>query len=297
MFGYIKTAREELRVREYEYYRASYCGLCRSMGKCTGQCSRLTLSFDVAFLCNVRMALLGEKPSFKRRRCVAHPIRRRVMMEPNHSLRYGAYASAILNYEKCLDDVRDERGWRRFRARLRCLALRGAYGRAKKRYPELAAAVRDALVRLSQKEAEKNPTVDGVAAVFGELLSEIFSHGLEGEAKRIAEAIGRQTGRFIYIIDAADDMAEDEKKRRFNPFLLLYGGLPTQEEKRDVHDALISCLADMEMAFDLIDNEEVPERGEILKNILYLGMPATVKKVLFGGECRKEDDHGEQGSV
>ena len=81
MFGYIRTAREELRVREYEYYRASYCGLCRSMGKCTGQCSRFALSYDFAFLANVRMALTQTAPTFRRRRCIAHPFRRRVMME------------------------------------------------------------------------------------------------------------------------------------------------------------------------------------------------------------------------
>lgn len=297
MFGYIKTAREELRVREYEYYRASYCGLCRSMGKCTGQCSRLTLSFDVAFLCNVRMALTGEVPQFKPRRCVAHPIRRRMMMEPNDSLRYGAYASAILNFEKCLDDVRDERGWRRLKARLRCLFLRGAYRRAKKHYPELAQAVRGHLVRLSEKEAQKQPTVDGVASVFGELLAEIFAHGLDGERARIAHSIGLHTGRFIYIADAADDMNEDAEKGRFNPFLLLYGGLPSDEERQSIYDAIISCLADMEMAFDLIDDKDAPERGEILKNILYLGMPAVAKKALFGKQARPKEDNSEQGSV
>ena len=77
MFGYIKVERDELRVREYEYYKATYCGLCRSMGKCTGQCSRMLLSYDFTFLAGVRMALCGEKPQFKRRRCIAHPLRRR----------------------------------------------------------------------------------------------------------------------------------------------------------------------------------------------------------------------------
>ena len=83
MLGYIKAVREELRLREYEYYRASYCGLCRAMGRCTGQCSRLTLSYDLLLLANLRMALRGVEPSFRHRRCLAHPVRRRWMMEPN----------------------------------------------------------------------------------------------------------------------------------------------------------------------------------------------------------------------
>ena len=63
MFGYVKTHNPELRVAEYEYYRAAYCGLCRSMGKCTGQCSRMTLSYDFAFLALIRLALTGDKVS------------------------------------------------------------------------------------------------------------------------------------------------------------------------------------------------------------------------------------------
>ena len=290
MFGYIRTVRAELRVREYEYYRASYCGLCRSMGKCTGQCSRFTLSYDFAFLANVRMALTETVPTFRRRRCIAHPLRRRVMMERNEQRDYTADASAILAFEKCRDDVLDERGWKKFKARLRCLFLKKAYRRAKKRYTELAEAVRAHLQRLSQKEREQRPSVDEVAVIFGDLLADIVSYGLPDEKARIARSIGWQTGRFIYIIDAIDDLPEDQKKKRFNPFLLLYGGEPTAEQKKSVEDALINCLSDLETAFDLLDDTNAPDRIEVLKNILYLGMPATAKRVLFGEKgCEKED--------
>ena len=290
MFGYIRTAREELRVREYEYYRASYCGLCRSMGKCTGQCSRFTLSYDFAFLANVRMALTQTAPTFRRRRCIAHPFRRRVMMEQNEQLDYTADASAILAFEKCRDDVLDERGWKKFKARLRCVFLKKAYRMAKKRYTELAEAVRAHLQRLSQKEREQRPSVDEVAVIFGDLLADIVSYGLPDEKARIARSIGWQTGRFIYVIDAIDDLPEDQKKKRFNPFLLLYGGEPTAEQKKSVEDALINCLSDMETAFDLLDDTNAPDRIEVLKNILYLGMPATAKRVLFEKKgCEKED--------
>ncbi len=288
MFGYVRAAREELRVREYEYYRASYCGLCRSMGSCTGQCSRLTLSYDFAFLANVRMALCDTVPAFRRRRCIAHPLRRRMMMEPNEQLDYAADASAILAYEKCRDDVADERGRRRLRARLRCFFLKGAYRRARKRYPDLAERVRAHLVRLGEKEKEQRPSVDEVAVIFGDLLADIVAEGLTGDRERLARSIGRQTGRFIYIIDAIDDLPEDAEKKRFNPFLLLYGGPLDEAAKGGVQDALIGCLSDLEIAFDLIRSDGAPERSEVLRNILYLGMPATVRRVLYE---KKEHDH------
>ena len=293
MFGYIKTVRGELRVREYEYYRASYCGLCRAMGRCTGQCSRLTLSYDFAFLVNVRMALCGTEPTFRRRRCIAHPLRSRMMMEQNDQLDFAADASAILAYEKCRDDVADERGWAKIKARLRCFFVKGAYRRAKKRHPELALRVREHLVRLSEKERDKTPSVDEVAAVFGELLADITSHGLEGTPARLAKSIGRQTGRFIYIVDAIDDLAEDAKRGRYNPFLLLYGGPLDEGAREGVKNALIACLSDMEPAFDLINDNHAPNRSEVLKNILYLGMPATVTRVLLEKKKDTKEEIGE----
>lgn len=290
MFGYVKIQRAEMRVREYEYYRASYCGLCRSMGKCTGQCSRMLLSYDFAFLANIRMALSGTEPSFKRRRCIAHPFRRRTMMEPNDELRFAAAASAILAYEKCRDDVCDERGFRKFKARLKCLFLHGAYRRAKKRLPDLALAVRTHLANLAEKEKEKRPSVDEVAVIFGDLLADIVSYGLDDDKKRVAETIGRQTGRFIYIIDAIDDLPEDVKKKRFNPFLLLFDGIPAEQDKKSIEDALISCLSDLEIAFDLMNDTADRNRRAVIENILYLGMPDTIRRVLYREE-NKEDPH------
>ena len=292
MFGYIKTKRSERRVREYEYYRASYCGLCRAMGKCTGQCSRMLLSYDFAFLVNLRMALNGTQPAYKRRRCIAHPFRRRTIMEINDDLRYAAAASSILAYEKCRDDLHDERGFRKFKARLRCIFLHGAYRRAKKRLPELAELTRAHLARLAEKEKEQRPSVDEVAIIFGDLLADIMSFGLEEEKKRIAETIGRQTGRFIYIVDAIDDLPEDLEKKRFNPLALLFGGMPSEQEKQGIETALITHLTDLEVAFDLLNDVADPNRRAVLENILYLGMPDTIRRVLY---C--ETEHSKEDST
>ncbi len=291
MFGYVRAARADMRVREYEYYRASYCGLCRSMGKCTGQCSRMLLSYDFAYLANVRMTLTATVPAFRKRRCMAHPLRRRVMMERNDQLDFCAAASAVLAYEKCRDNVADERGFARLRARLACLFLKGSYRRAKKRVPDLAEKVRGHLTRLAVLEKEQIPSVDAVASVFGELLADVTSYGLEGSAAAIARKIGAQTGRVIYILDALDDLAEDVRKGRYNPFALAYGNAMSDEDKKSVKDALLIYLSDMEAAFDLMDAAADPVRREILNNILYLGMPQAMDRVLAGEKCQKEEQY------
>ena len=290
MFGYVKVRREELRVREYEYYRACYCGLCRSMGKCTGQCSRLAISYDFVFLCHVRLLLTGEAPAVGRRRCPVHLIHRRAMMERCETLDYAARAAAVLNYEKCRDDVADSRGFARLSARFRQWFLAPAYRRARRVLPELCDSVRQKLTALSDCEKAGRPGVDEPAALFGAILADIFAYGLPEDKARLARDIGQKTGRFIYIADAIDDMNDDLKSGNFNPVLGLFGGLPDEEQKKGLQDALLVGLSDLEAAFDLLGEGADPATAAVLKNILYLGMPATVRRVLYGEGCRKEDD-------
>ncbi|MBR5615642.1 MAG: hypothetical protein IKW66_02370, partial [Clostridia bacterium] len=129
MFGYVRPYPPELKLREYEYYRGVYCGLCRAMGRCTGQCSRLTLSYDLVFLALTRMALLGGNPDgsdsnepravrFEKKRCLPHPLRRRASLQAGAVTDYVACAAAVLGYHKILDDRQDETGSKRLRARL-----------------------------------------------------------------------------------------------------------------------------------------------------------------------------------
>lgn len=110
LFGYVKCYTPELRLREYEYYRGVYCGLCKSMGRCTGCVSRLTLSYDLVFLALARMALTGENPKIEAGRCLLHPFRRRPVCVSCCSIDYAVYAAAVLEYYKLDDDLHDTHG-------------------------------------------------------------------------------------------------------------------------------------------------------------------------------------------
>ena len=50
MFGYIYVNKGELKIREFEQYRAHYCGLCRRLYDSHGLTGRLTLNYDMTFL-------------------------------------------------------------------------------------------------------------------------------------------------------------------------------------------------------------------------------------------------------
>ena len=295
MFGYIRAHRPELKLREDEYYRALYCGLCRTMGKCTGQCSRLTLSYDFTFLALVRMALSGERAELERRRCIVHPLRKRKMARPSPELEYCAAAAAILGYYKLADDKNDERGAKRLRAKM----LKPAFLSFKKRalrikftrgeLSELEGKIVASLEELSGIEKQRLESVDRPADIFGQLMADLLSFGFEGNEERIAIDIGRHIGRWIYIIDAADDFDEDVKKSRYNPFSCLYGAEGLTPQRREaVKIALLNELCSSEGAFDLLEVTDSPDLAGIIDNIRFIGLPAVADDVLFPKpKCKK----------
>lgn len=282
MFGYVRAHNAELRVKEYEAYRGVYCGLCRSMGKCTGQCSRMTLSYDFAFLALLRICIVGEAVEFEQRRCIAHPLKKRNMMKRSETLEYCSRAAAILNYHKIKDDLSDEKGFSRIKAALalplvshaRKRSLRAGLG-------ELDASIGELLCQLADIERRRPVSVDAPASVFGDILARICSYGLDGADARIAAEIGRSVGKWIYSVDALDDMREDAKRDGYNPFILLYGGeLPSAEQLCGVADALKAALADSaENALDLVrcENRDIKN---IVDNIMFLGLPAVADEVI-----------------
>ncbi len=294
MLGYIRPHTPELKMREYQYYRGVYCGLCRAMGRCTGQCSRMTLSYDFVFLALTRLALAEGNPRgeetdrtvrFESRRCLVHPLRRRPSLAAGDVTDYVAYAAAVLNHQKILDDRADERGLRRLRACLALPHLRRFAKRAKRAHPELEAGILAPMRSLADMEQAGLPSADEPADAFGEALAALFCYGLPEEKARIARHIGRRVGRWLYFIDAIDDYEQDARRGRPNPLHRLYGeeGL-TDERRKHLQGALLHELSAARDALDLIDIDEErcgKELSPLLYHMLEIALPAVAERVLF----------------
>ena len=278
MFGYVKIYKPECKFREYEYYRGVYCGVCRALGKCGGACARLTLSYDAAFLALVRMALEGEKPRFAKRRCLAHPFRRHAEALPTHALELSARASLMLIDHKNRDDLSDEKGAKRFRAKCLSPVLRGMSRRAARGHEELEARIAQSLRALWEFEAAPTLSLDRPAALFGETTAELLSFGLEGKKQKIARAVGRAVGKWVYLIDALDDFADDLALGRYNPIAAVYGAELSRGQEA-LALALDACLAEAEAALDLVDFPDSDMRS-LADNILLFGMPAVCEKLM-----------------
>lgn len=273
MFGYVKPYVPDLRVRENEMYRALYCGLCRSMGKHTTPLSRMTLSYDFVFLASVRCVLEGCEVKAVPKRCAVHPFRKRPSVCDNSALAYSAACAAVLAKAKLEDDIQDSAGLHRFFSRLALIPAKRMEKKAVASADVPRDAVYDCLSRLSALEKANCTSLDSVADIFGELLSAVFSHGLSGSECRIAAALGRSIGKYIYVIDAADDAADDKKAGSYNTLNL------SPISKEALSAAIRLELCDAAAAAELLESPKYPELCEIIKNIVYEGLPKNADKI------------------
>lgn len=278
MFGYVKPVVSELLVREHEFYRATYCGVCRAMKKHTGALSNVTLSYDSVFLALVRMLYIGDADfSAKKRRCVAHPLKPRPMLNENSAIEYTARAFAVLTYYKVADDLCDEGGTKRLVAG----SIKPILSHANKcaKLSELSDIVKDRLDKISELEMAGCDSVDTPAGLFGQLLGEIFAYGLSEGDRLVTYEVGYHLGKFIYSADAAEDYDEDRKRGRYNPYVIHYGGKDlTAENRATIKCALLLECKLLESATNLLPYGTRATIENIINNIIYLGL---VKRIEF----------------
>ncbi len=270
-------------------FRAYYCGLCESMGRVGSQISRMGLSYDMTFLLLVLSALDDEDIRFKRGRCAVHPFVSRMRIEKNNrSADYAARMGIILMYLKLMDDWHDDRS-------IKALAAAGLFkhgvGRAKRGYEDEYQKIREHLSNLNAVEKSESDQCDDAADCFAKILELLFvPKYIKDEAQKRALAwMGYNIGRWIYIIDAFEDMDKNLKKGGYNPFLCEYRQSDGDYEsfKRELSQrlsvTLSYTLSQAASAYELLD---IKRNKNIIDNVIYLSLRMRQEKIL---NCESEE--------
>ncbi len=269
MFGYIKPFKPELKMREYEHYRAAYCGLCNALRRRYGFLSRFIVNYDFTFVALVLDTAGKYKSEVKKKRCIACPSGRQCIISEVYDK--AADISVILSYLKLCDDVSDTGFFKSiFKSRIPRLLMKPAYTRAEKNNSRYAESAKRLYAELSLLETARVPSIDEPADKFAKMLEAFLDEG--DENVRILSQMLYHIGRFVYIIDALDDLSEDAKRDEYNPiaerFGVFSGALP-----EDIHEEVIATLGHsrdaVKLAFDLLDENE---NTGLIRNIIELGM-------------------------
>ena len=277
MFGYVVMNKPEIKFKDFDMYRSFYCGLCRELKERYGLTGQITLTYDMTFVI-LLLSGLYEPPTKKgSTRCIVHPVRRQ-QVRKNAITEYAADMNIFLTYYKCKDDWNDERSIPGFAfGKL----LEGKEKKSEKLWGKKVQTIVSCLDELSALEKENATDIDRVSGCFGRIMAEIFAYR-EDVWEPTLRRMGFYFGKFIYLLDAYDDVEEDVKKGNYNPF--------SKDYIIKGFDDRVKNMLIMMMAETCREFEKLPiiKYTDILRNILYSGVWCRFENV--SGKRKKEQE-------
>jgi hypothetical protein len=295
MFGYVTPCKMELKVKDYEKFKSYYCGLCHSIKKQYGNLPRMTLNYDMTFLGVLLDSLTCDETNYELFTCAIHPFKKKILVTDNVSLNYAAFCNVILTYYKLIDNINDDRS---FKSRLAYIYLKPFVKKHQDtEFKVIIDYVEKSLNNLSELERSNTNSIDEVSHAFADLTGYLISHYIDklqlaskATIKEDLYWLGYNLGKWIYIIDAWDDLEKDLKDKKYNVLNKLYNNESLKytdfskaiEERVDY--ILTACAA---QCFDYLTKIPVIKNKELLYNILQFGLMEKMDIVFK----RSELDH------
>ena len=262
MFGYIAINKAEMKFKDYDVYHSYYCGLCKVLKKNYGMRGQMTLSFDMTFLIVLLTGLYEPETKTESLNCIAHPLRKHIA-RTNELTDYAAAVNLILSYYKCKDDWDDERRKKGYAA---AKLLAPKMKAVKEHYPEKISVISSCLKKLSMLEKQDEQNADTMAGIFGEIMAELFVF-CHDEWETSLWKIGFFLGKFIYLMDAYEDVEKDIKTGNYNPFKQTFSKDPDFAD--NCRKLLTMMMAECSREFERLP---ILLHADILRNILYSGV-------------------------
>jgi len=261
MFGYVTINPNALGEEDKQRYQALYCGLCRQLSKSHGAAGRMTLTYDMVFLSMLLSSLYKEEEIKGVQRCPMHPLKPKPYIQ-SPATEYAADLSVVLAYYKCMDDWNDDHN---VIALGQSKLLKECVKKAGIRYPRQCAAVASGIKRLGEIEQSGEINPDIPANCFGNMMGELFVR--EDVWEPALRRMGAALGRFVYLMDAANDLRDDIRKKRYNPL--------TAQTDTDFEPMLTMLIGECTREFEKLPLER---DGNIMRDILYSGVWMRFRK-------------------
>ena len=289
MLGYVKVFKPELKVREYEVYCGYYCGVCKSIGARYGQLPRMALSYDAAFLALLLESIEDAHDAPTQEHCIAHPFIKKKTIIRNSAIDYAADVMLILAWHKLLDDAKDEG---KLYAKSTMVFLKRIYRKLAKRHPELCKSIGEHLAELSTLEKDKCPSIDMAAEAFSKIMEVIFVEGIKAIDENADEdicslygTIGYHMGKWIYLIDAVDDIEENIKSGAYNPLIYRFSFDPETESAKQFRDRIEEDLKFnlyhyLAMISNCLGALDIKKNKGIIENVIYFGLNRKTEEII-----------------
>lgn len=261
MFGYVTINKDELKIKDVKRYQAYYCGVCQDLKDRHGMAAQSTLTYDMTFLSVLLTGLYEGPMKDEQCRCIVHPVKRHWCLRSAYTS-YAADMNLLLCYYNLMDDWLDEKKLIPYTV---AKLVRSEFRKVCREYPRQARAVRRYMKCLGECERKNSQNLDLGAGLTGELFGEILVYE-EDIWSPILRRLGFYLGKFIYLMDAYDDLERDKKTGNYNPWFRLSEREDFLAESEQILTMMMSgCAREFEKL-------PIVESVDILRNILYSGI-------------------------
>ena len=281
LLGYVRAYKPELNERKYDVYKGVYCTLCKTLLRRYSPLGQLFLSYDAAFLALVLLSASPGCPQEEQSRCCCNPAKKCLSCGRGDVQDFCADMSVLLLYYKILDDLHDRGFWRRVLALLAFPMAYLMYRKASRLRPQADRIVSEMMREQANREAQ-DASLDAAAEPSARALALLVS--LQIKDPRL-ERFFYLVGRFVYLIDAVDDVCDDIRRHNFNPLKARY--LDAPDAFREYALGLLNLnIGELVKVFETI---ELHRYREIIYNVVFDGLYNSalfvLKKYASDGEA------------
>lgn len=277
MFGYIIPVEKELGTEDLEILQKYYCGLCHTVKDKYGNIPRVALSYDSTFFAMLLDGINLYDPITTKNSCFKHPLSSKPYFSCSKALNYSADLNIALIYYKLLDDVKDDRT-------IKAVTLKNIIKPYYKKLSNISLkhSFSHNLNSLKQLELNNNSSsLDVICDPFSKLLGEVLRDcpfeliNDTNKTRMLLYEFGYSLGKWIYLMDAIEDLQSDMIKKRFNPLNCVYNKnnlsynelLSIIKEKMDFY--LITLVSN---CLDLLNKLPIKRNKSIINNFINLGL-------------------------
>ena len=279
MFGYITPLKPELKIKDFTKFRSYYCGLCFHLKNNAGNIPRAVLNYDMTFLAVLLDSISLKEPEAQIKRCFIHPFEKKPVIMNNEALTYSAAININLYYYKIKDDIEDDND---IKSKFFEIILNPYQKKVSSSIKNINEVIESSLKDLSILEKTKNFNyIDEIAHPFSHIVGFIlkeYPYKLIDDCDDLRNKLynfGYTLGKWIYLIDAFDDLKDDIEKQKFNPLNYLYNKenksynelLPSIKERLEFN--ILNCSYNCNEILKILP---LKRNEDILKNVLELGM-------------------------
>ena len=298
MFGYVYPFKPDLKIRYYNTFKSYYCSLCHEIKKNYGNIPRVSINFDTTFMAILLDSFSTVKHNIEKKTCLIHPVEKKFIIKNNPSINYASHITIILAHNKIIDDINDENN---LFSKIIFPISNKYMQKLPREFDEIKEIIFKNLNNLKNLEmSNKKLSIDEFSHPFGTITKNIFNfyakiNNFNEKYLHYLENIGYNLGKWIYIIDAFNDIEKDFKNKSFNPIFnldnstVLSKNMDIIKFKKNIKDKFSSLLTYINSkCLENFEKLSIDKNYYLIENILQLGMPFKIDKIVNHFQCSKQ---------